>query len=570
VRKKLVWTITFLAGLFFLLEYVVPPEVGGGPDDHGATTPCLLRINDKYWMWYTGYSEPDQPAICIAESTDGIEWERGGRPVLKPGATLGCDYRGALSPCVILDGKTYKMWYVGLGYDKENTKPTAICYAESKDGVEWRKRGVVLRRGERGGWDDGGVVSPSVVKSDDGYLMWYVGVKGEFASVGMATSADGQHWRKLPKPVFGAGQAGWECLSISDVHVELIAVGNAFAMGYVGQASVALNEGGSERVMVGRVGAATSRDGRVWEGGHPILSPGDPRTSFDGLSIDSVATLMTPDISGVWYSARARGGLSGAAKRTPYPESGIQGRIGLAEWSPGVGAFVRIAGTGAGGAALDVGKPSVNTQLSRARDPVNDFIMVVAAFAFGMGLINLARVHGGSIARARVGTFEGFTTVVNSSVFFLVAAAMIVFKIWSESGGEMVVLTGPKPFAKAFHDVLFFDMYMPLGSTMFSLLSAYLVSAAYRSMRLKSIEAALLMISATIIMLGHVPIGLWLTHSDLVPFWLKIPTVSQWILFVANNAATRAMWFGVFVGTLAVSIRLWLGLERGTFFQKEL
>jgi hypothetical protein len=35
-------------------------------------------------------------------------------------------------------------------------------------------------------------------------------------------------------------------------------------------------------------------------------------------------------------------------------------------------------------------------------------------------------------------------------------------------------------------------------------------------------------------------------------------------------AGLRAVTFGIFVGALAMSLRIWLNLERGAFFEQEL
>jgi len=37
-----------------------------------------------------------------------------------------------------------------------------------------------------------------------------------------------------------------------------------------------------------------------------------------------------------------------------------------------------------------------------------------------------------------------------------------------------------------------------------------------------------------------------------------------------NMAAQRALIFGIMMGVIAVSLRIWLSLERGRFFEQEL
>jgi len=146
-----------------------------------------------------------------------------------------------------------------------------------------------------------------------------------------------------------------------------------------------------------------------------------------------------------------------------------------------------------------------------------------------------------------------------SVLFFVAVAVGVVAGLGYGAGGG---------FLKRMNDVVVNDVLRPMGSTVFSLLAFYMASAAYRSFKLKSREALLMMGSAFIVMLGQIPIGLWLTHR--LPEALWLPVMSQWILYIANSAAVRGMWFGMMVGAIAVGLRFWLSLERGAFFGKEL
>jgi hypothetical protein len=106
---------------------------------------------------------------------------------------------------------------------------------------------------------------------------------------------------------------------------------------------------------------------------------------------------------------------------------------------------------------------------------------------------------------------------------------------------------------------------------MFSLVAFYIVSASYRAFRVKSGEATLMMAAAFIVMLGMVPIGVYLTHW--IPetgkyAWLsvfRLENLTVWILTGPNAAAQRAITFGIAVGGLAMALRIWLSLERGSY-----
>lgn len=94
----------------------------------------------------------------------------------------------------------------------------------------------------------------------------------------------------------------------------------------------------------------------------------------------------------------------------------------------------------------------------------------------------------------------------------------------------------------------------PAGATTYSLLGFFICSAAYRTFRAKTFEAALLLIAALIVMFGQVPLSERLWHD--------FPTVSNWLLSWPNMAVKRAVALGVCVGSVATSLRVMFGIER--------
>ena len=102
---------------------------------------------------------------------------------------------------------------------------------------------------------------------------------------------------------------------------------------------------------------------------------------------------------------------------------------------------------------------------------------------------------------------------------------------------------------------LYRSFFVPLGAAMFSLLAFYVASAAYRTFRVRSVEAGVMMSAALIVMLGQIPHGPLYISPKLVPIRL-------WLLEQLSTPAFRAIFFGSAIAGLAMAVRMWLSLER--------
>jgi len=97
-------------------------------------------------------------------------------------------------------------------------------------------------------------------------------------------------------------------------------------------------------------------------------------------------------------------------------------------------------------------------------------------------------------------------------------------------------------------------MMVPLQGTMFAILAFFIASAAYRSFRARSREAAVLLVAAVIVMLGRVPLGEYLVPIS--------GDATQWIMNVLNASVRRAILIGISLGAIALSIKIIFGIER--------
>jgi hypothetical protein len=123
-------------------ERVSPaPVLGASPfDPIMCSSPWVLVEGGRWRMWYCsnrGWTDgsdgrPEYRVdIRYAESSDGLDWQREGRPRIdfaSPG-------EHAISrPVVLRDDDRYRMWYAVRG------EAYRIGYAESGDGIDWERR----------------------------------------------------------------------------------------------------------------------------------------------------------------------------------------------------------------------------------------------------------------------------------------------------------------------------------------------------------------------------------------------------------------------------------------------
>jgi hypothetical protein len=180
-----------------------------------------------------------------------------------------------------------------------------------------------------------------------------------------------------------------------------------------------------------------------------------------------------------------------------------------------------------------------------------DEILIVAGLAvIGVGLIQIFLNYGRHIVRLHKGWY-------NSLALFIAMFMMLSAGIWSRMNPDNIT-------ANEVYDILYKYMFVSLGAAMFSLLSFYIATAAYRSFRVRSFEAAFMMAAALLIMVGQIPLGEYI--SQWTNQWANIPEWRNWVIKNISTPAFQGIAIGATVAGLAMSLRIWLSIERGTFF----
>ena len=97
---------------------------------------------------------------------------------------------GLCQPTVVTEGSKYKMWFShrGLsGYRSNRSSSYDIGYAESTDGVTWRRDDKLsgIKKSEDG-WDSQMICYPCVIRYDDLKYMFYNGNNFGGSGIGLA------------------------------------------------------------------------------------------------------------------------------------------------------------------------------------------------------------------------------------------------------------------------------------------------------------------------------------------------------------------------------------------------
>ncbi len=172
-------------------------------------------------------------------------------------------------------------------------------------------------------------------------------------------------------------------------------------------------------------------------------------------------------------------------------------------------------------------------RITQWRDVLIEWAVIVAAFAFALGLLNILHVHGGRVVHARKGWFY-------SLVLLLAALAACVPPI----------LYGP---SGALTQQMLNYVIGPLGASLAGLLVFTLTLAAFRLLRVRrSVGAVLFVLIVAVVLLGSTPfVGLeWLADAR------------DWIISVPGMAGGRGLLLGVALGTMITALRVLMGSDR--------
>ena len=213
---------------------ILPIGEPGCFDDCGVMGTWVLDVGETKYLYYIGWTVrntvPYHNSIGLAVSRDGGQtFEKFARGPLFSPTPEEPYFTG--TACVILDDDgVWKNWYLSCTQWRSvqgRMEPFYhLKYAESDDGVHWRRRGIVAIDYKSPA--EGGIVKASVIKEAGVYKMWYAFRNGEdyrnnpanSYRIGYAESANGIDWQRLDEQVgLDVSPSGWDADMLAYPHV---------------------------------------------------------------------------------------------------------------------------------------------------------------------------------------------------------------------------------------------------------------------------------------------------------------------------------------------------------------
>jgi hypothetical protein len=213
-------------------EPILPLGRIGTFDDCGVMPSWVVNNGSDKYLYYVGWTVrqtvPFHNSIGLAISKDGgASFER-----FSEGPLFGSTYQEPYfsgTSCVLVEEGLWKNWYLSCTkWEVIDGRPEPfyhLKYAESTDGVNWRREGKVAIDFKSP--DEAGIVKASVLKEDN-YKMWfsyrpatkYRVSKRNGYRIGYAESPDGVQWTRMDdRSGIDVSNEGWDSEMIEYPHV---------------------------------------------------------------------------------------------------------------------------------------------------------------------------------------------------------------------------------------------------------------------------------------------------------------------------------------------------------------
>ncbi len=187
----------------------------GSYDDNGISPTCIVNHDGKKYFYIMGWNKGSKVRAAevsglAISNDDGKTFKRYSRaPVLD--RTDKEPYTILVVSCIIIENGIWRMWYDSADrWINEELPRYNIKYAESTDGINWKREGLVSVDYKHE--NETRVSRASIIKDDGIYKMWYCYAMGTGGyTMGYAESPDGLQFKRMDDKVgIELSSSGWD------------------------------------------------------------------------------------------------------------------------------------------------------------------------------------------------------------------------------------------------------------------------------------------------------------------------------------------------------------------------
>ena len=189
-------------------------------------------------------------------------------------------------------------------------------------------------------------------------------------------------------------------------------------------------------------------------------------------------------------------------------------------------------------------KVSTPVDLQAIADNSLAYLTAMIITAFGIGIINLTRIHYRNIKLKRPDW--KFSVALLGSLYGMAIFSMISSPFQLDPQG--IVIPGSLiNFIQPIWNFLYYNVMISINTSIFSLLAFFIASAAFRAFKVRTVESTILLIAGLLVIIGEAPIA--------NQIWPGFSAIQNWIMLVPNTAGQRGILIGAALSIIAFSAR---------------
>jgi len=276
-------------------EPIVSLGKPGEFDDTHIFAPGVGYDRGQYLLFYCGSRGAVAERVFrmgLAQSPDGLHFHRHSR---RPVFEFGDGKHSVLTPTLLRnpDGSTLRengrlrLWFSSTWFAGPSGLHS-LHETTSRDGIAWSTPSGPLMKN---------VYAPSILKTADGYRMWYTDVGVDRWVIRHAYSTDGKSWRMSPRPCLQVDQK-WERQRL--FYPAVLRIDGVYLMWY--------GSYWTARRQTTAIGFAVSADGLHWHKSpaNPVLRP-DPQRAWESHYVTSQSVIrIGKGRFRIWYASRRK------------------------------------------------------------------------------------------------------------------------------------------------------------------------------------------------------------------------------------------------------------------------